>query len=78
MRVFQISVQKAVAVFKKDTNFDKNNPISVAMWPMIWKLLQKNKEILLTTGAKLCIEDMAISFTICSLMQRTSLMWRSF
>ena len=62
MRVFQISVQKAVAVFKKDTNFDKNNPISVAMWPVIWKLLQKNKEILLTTGAKLCIEDMGNKF----------------
>ena len=57
MKAIFISMQKAVAVFKKDTNFDKNNPISVAMWPVIWKLLREHKEVLLTTGAKLCIDD---------------------
>jgi len=62
MRVINISVQKAVAVLKKDTHFDKNNPISVAMWPIIWKLFQEHKEVLLTTGAKLCIEDMGNKF----------------
>lgn len=57
MKAIFISAQKAVAVIKKDTHFDKTNPLSVTMRPIFWDILQKNKEVILTTGAKLCVDD---------------------